>query len=181
MALLTKAQRRIIKEIDEITDELGLDHRALVEEWEGDEFLTIFLRLAERELISAAVVQDYTFFDEMLGSIITKYFFGSPGGAQAWRSRRFQRFNYFILEKLYLQQKLALVRDIRPLPRNVVSYVGKLNDIRNAVAHSFFPENLRGKRTTYKGIDIFTIAGFKVFRADREPAARLLMRRAYGV
>lgn len=81
MALLTKAQRRIIKEIDEITDELGLDHRALVEEWEGDEFLTIFLRLAERELISAAVVQDYTFFDEMLGSIITKYFFGSPGGA----------------------------------------------------------------------------------------------------
>jgi hypothetical protein len=117
----------------------------------------------------------------MLGTIIAHYFFGVAGGSKAWRTKKFQRFNYFVLERLYLQQKLALVKDLRPLPKYAVTYIDKLNDMRNAVAHAFFPENLRGDRTLYKGKDIFTIEGFRGFREDRGPVVEVLMRRAYGV
>jgi hypothetical protein len=181
MTKLTRTQRRVIGEIDEISEELGLDHRVVVEEWEGSEFLTTMLGLIRDELIVSAIVHEYTFIDELLGSIITKYFFGSAGGRSAWRTRRFQRFNHFILERLYLLEKLALVRDIRPLPRAVVTYVQSVNDLRNAVAHAFFPENLRGERTSYRKLDVFTIEGFRALRADRDPTISLLMRRAYGV
>jgi hypothetical protein len=45
----------------------------------------------------------------------------------------------------------------------------KLNDLRKAVAHSFFPESLRAKRTTYRGVDIFTLKGFEMLMQDRVP------------
>jgi hypothetical protein len=60
-----------------------------------------------------------------------------------------------------------------------VTYIDKVNDLRNAVAHAFLPENLRGKRTTYKNLDVFTIAGFRALRTDREPVLEILFR--YGV
>ena len=139
------------------------------------------LELIRRELIASAIVHEYTFVDELLGSVIAKYFFGAAGGRKLWRTKRFQRFNHFILERLYVQQKLALARDIRPLPRESVTYVDKINDLRNAVAHAFFPENLRGKRTSYKGRDVFTIDGFRALREDRDAALAPLFRRAYGI
>jgi hypothetical protein len=181
MPRLTRAQARIIAEIDEVTDELGLGHRTIVEKWEGSEHLTTLLGFVRRELVAAAIVHEYTYIDELLGSIIARYFLGAPGGRRAWRTRRFRRFNYFILEKLYVVQKLALVRDIRPLSRESVRYIEKINDLRNAVAHAYFPENLRGERTTYKGLDVFTIEGFRALRADRDEALEPLFRRAVHV
>lgn len=178
MPRLTRAQRRIVGEIEDVTEELGLDHRLVIKRFEGSEYLTTLLELVRGDLIAAAIVRDYTLFDELLGSIIARYFFGKAGGTTLWRTKKFQRFSYFVLEKLYLQQKLAFVRDIRPLPRDVVSYIDKLNDLQNAVAHAFFPENLRGKRTWYKNKDVFTIEGFRAFRADRERPVTILMRRA---
>lgn len=103
----------------------------------------------------------------------------SPGGKNIWRTKRFQRFNYFILERLSLLEKTALVDDIRALPRGVRAYIGSINDLRNAVAHAFFPENLKGDRTSYKGRDIFTLDGLRALRADREPTITLLSRRAF--
>jgi hypothetical protein len=50
--------------------------------------------------------------------------------------------------------------------------------MRNAVAHAFFPENLKGRRTRYKGVDVFSIEGYRGFRADLEPVVAILMRRA---
>jgi hypothetical protein len=76
-------------------------------------------------------------------------------------------------------EKMALVNDIRALPRGVRAYVGAVNDLRNAVAHAFFPESLKGDRTSYKGRDIFTLDGFRALRADREPAIDVLWRRAF--
>jgi len=182
MPELTRAQRRIISEIDEIRDKLGLDHKAVVDEWEGSEFLTPFLELIRRQEIAAAIVNEYTYIDELLGTVIAKHFLGVGGGSAAWRTKRFRRFNHFILERLYVQQKLALVKDLRPpLKRETVRYIEKVNDLRNAVAHSFFPENLRGPRTTYKSLDVFTLKGFQTLRDDRDDALGPLFERAYGI
>lgn len=180
MAHITRAQRRLINEIALITDELDLDPHSLIDEFEGHPYLTTFLAQARRQLIAAAIVQKYTFLDELTGSVVAKYFFGAPGGRRLWRTKRFQRFNYFILERMSLLQKFALVRDIHRVPRPVVSYVEKVNDLRNAVAHSFFPENLRGGRTRYQGVDVFTVDGFMALRDAREPAIAFLHARAFG-
>jgi hypothetical protein len=52
----------------------------------------------------------------------------------------------------------------------------KINDVRNALAHSFFPQNRRryrklGRRVAYGGVpyngaDIFTRPGFEKFYSD---------------
>jgi hypothetical protein len=63
---LTEKQKRLIGEIDEIADELNLDHRVLVDELKGME-LTTYLELAERGLISSAIVHEYTFIDDSRG------------------------------------------------------------------------------------------------------------------
>jgi hypothetical protein len=175
----TGAQRRLIEEIRQIQVELGLDLEELVEEHEGRE-RTYDLEMARDRLIAAAIVEDYTWFDEGLACIIARYFFGRRSFIELWRTKRFQRFNHFILERLYLLQKLALVKDLIEVPREVVTYMEKLNDLRNAVAHSFFPENLRGKRTTYRGLDIFTLDGFRTLQEDRQPAATFVMQRAHN-
>jgi hypothetical protein len=67
MAGLTQKQRRLIGSIEEITDELALDHQALVTNLEGVE-LTTMLELAVRRLVSSAIVFEYTFIDELLGN-----------------------------------------------------------------------------------------------------------------
>jgi hypothetical protein len=177
MAPLTRTQKRIIDEIDEIAADIGISHHAIVEEFEGSDSLTELLTFARRRLIIATIVTDYTFFEEMLGSIIARYYFGARPFSQLWRTKRFKRFNHYVLERLYLLQKLALVKEILPVPKAVSSYLERLNDLRNAVAHAFFPENLRGSRTSYDGVDIFTMDGYKRLRKDGEPVFEFLASR----
>jgi len=47
----------------------------------------------------------------------------------------------------------------------VYKYLLALNELRNALAHSFFPENRRVK-PGWKGADIFSRAGFDQFWDD---------------
>jgi hypothetical protein len=44
---LTRAQKRLIEEIDEIAEYHGVDRRGLVAEWEGTENLTDVLSIAK--------------------------------------------------------------------------------------------------------------------------------------
>lgn len=71
---------------------VGPHQQALVTNLEGVE-LTTMLELAVRRLVSSAIVFEYTFIDELLGTIIGVYFEGARGGRQAWQTKRFQRFN----------------------------------------------------------------------------------------
>src|SRR5205823_12456692 len=120
--------------------------------------VTPYLESAKRELIRGAVLSEYVLFDEFLSSLVCAYFFDRDF-VRLWRTKRFQRFNYFVIEKLSLIHKLDLVHDISPIPRPQRSYLMELNRMRNALAHAFFPENLKGRRTYFKGTDVFTIEG----------------------
>jgi len=61
--------------------------------------------------------------DEFLNMIICWQYFGKRRPfPQLWRTKRFKSFNHFILDKLYLLQKLDLVRSIHEIPKSVVSY-----------------------------------------------------------
>ncbi len=82
-------------------------------------------------------------------------------------------------------QKVEFVRSCIRLPKKIYKDILALNDLRNAVAHSFFPENRRVK-PKWKGTDIFSSAGISQFiydmanisafffpRFDRDDEARL--------
>lgn len=182
---MTRAQKRVAGEISEIIDHLGvgvlnLDQVTVADSYIGDPFLIDSLKYVRNEIIRAAVVTDYTYVDELLGTIIARYFFGQQNWQKLWRTKRFKRFSYYILERLYLLQKLDLVRDLRPIPRDVIQFVERLNSLRNALAHAFFPENLRGHRTTYNRTDIFSIEGFRSYAEDRATAIDYLFKRAFN-
>jgi hypothetical protein len=97
------------------------------------------------------------------------YMFGKSGFIKLWKTKRFERFNYFILEKMSLMEKLAFVKDVYLVPKAIAANIEAINAIRNAVAHAYFPENLRAYRMKqgatsrgfagprYKGVDIFNV------------------------
>jgi hypothetical protein len=79
-------------------------------------------------------------------------------------------------------KKMALVHAIKPLSKDVTSAIHRVNTIRNAFAHSFFPENRKehrkNKKVLYNGKDIRTYEGIETFIDDAHTAFNYLARRA---
>ena len=154
-----------------------------------DTHRTIVLQSIMREIVRGEVVSQYTLIDEELGSKICRYMFDNKKFMKLWKTRKFERFNYFILEKMSLMEKLAFVKDLYTVPRAIAADIESINALRNAVAHAFFPENLRVYRTKhsasrklsgprYKGIDVFTFDGFDRFIHDSRRVVEFLIMNA---
>jgi len=132
----------------------------------------------KREMIRGEIVSQYTLIDDLLATKLCEYFFPGKKLISLWKTKRFRRFNYYILERLYLIHKLAFLKEVYHVPKNTASTIEEINALRNAVAHAFFPENLRAYQikgrpaprrpitVSYKGLDIFTVAGMQRFKDD---------------
>lgn len=176
---LTRTQKRLVADLDKIMFAASLDYWNILDrDPRYDPHRTIVLQAMIREIVRGEVVSHYTLIDEQLGSHVCFYMFPTREFPSLWKTKKFERFNYFILEKMSLMEKLAFVKDILTVPRAVAADIENINAIRNAVAHAFFPENLRAYRTKrraafrrlsgphYKGLDIFTLDGFNRFLSD---------------
>lgn len=129
------------------------------------------LAWAKRELIISTVLREYLLMDEHLNNEMCREFFPKGTYAALWGTKRFRAFNHHVLERLYLVQKLEFVRARIPLSKEFYKDILALNDLRNAVAHSFFPENRRVK-PKWKGVDIFAPAGINQFITDMQQASK---------
>ena len=181
---LTPKQKRLIKELDEIYAVIGLDYWN-IEDYER-ESRSVVLELQRQRAIVGGIIVEYTAIDDMMNWDICRHFFGSrKSSIQLWRTKKFQTFNYYILERLYLLDKLKLVQTFyRKMPRNIVGDICLLNNLRNAVAHAFFPENLRrykkwGK-AVYKGKDLFRVEGMNLFMEDMRRVNRFFINKGWG-
>jgi hypothetical protein len=125
------------------------------------------LKAAKDHIIRSEIVVQYVLMDELLNMRIRRYYFGRRNYRQLWKTKRFKSFQHFVLDKIYLLQKLELLSSLRPIPKFVRSDLAALNDLRNAVAHSFFPETRR-RPPEWKKQNIFTAAGFQHFSDDME-------------
>ena len=164
---LTTTQRNLIKELDEIVELFGLNY-GKISEIEKEARIP-YIRLAKDQYIRSQVVMTYVVIDEFLGSAICRYFFGKKKNFfQVWRTKKFKNFNYYILEKLTLLNKLDLVKVILKLPKEIENAVRKINDLRNGLAHSFFPENLKRNKPVYRNESIYSIKGLKLFEEERD-------------
>jgi hypothetical protein len=144
------------------------------------------LRIAISHIAVGAVVTEYTLLDEILSSLICKHFFKKQGCKPFffWHQKKFQTFVLYMLDEMYLLEKIELAHAMKPLPKEVRNTLYKVNFIRNAMAHSFFPENRKEHRKTgkvlYSGKDIRTTEGMSLFGDDCHRTWFYLARRTYG-
>jgi hypothetical protein len=167
---LTRKQKALVKELRELAEAFNLDYENILSY--EPEARTATLKLMRDKIVRAQVLMWYTLVDECLNNAICHYFFGRKRSFPAlWKTKHFQVFNYYILEELYLLPKLHLVKAIRKVPNSVSNDILALNTLRNAVAHAFFPENLRKAKPLWKGKNIFSSEGASVFQADMHKLA----------
>jgi hypothetical protein len=168
---LTRLQKRLYKEAEEIAEMAQVDFWNI--EKEEARWRTISLRMAIAHLVTIVVVTRYTLLDEVLTNYLCTYFFkksNSKRFGDYWKQKKFRLFVHYVLDEMYLLKKMQMVHAIRPLPKEIREVIQKANAIRNAMAHSFFPENrkeyLKTGKVLYDGQDIRTSAGLHKFSGD---------------
>ena len=175
---LTRSQKQLVAELDDIAALSGHDYWKILDRQVSGAERTTILQVILRETVRGQVVSKYTLIDEHLGSKVCNYMFDNRELPQLWKTKKFERFNYYVLERMSLMEKLAFITDVYRVPRAIAADIEQINAIRNDLAHAFFPENLRSHRAKYgsalrrlvgpryKGVDIFTFAGFHRFFHD---------------
>jgi len=161
---LNSSQRNYISELDEIIDLVGLDYNNILKY--DKEARTASLINIKDQIIRSAVVMDYLLIDWYLTEIIVRYYFGKDKSITDLRkNKKFELFNHCILEKLYLINKLDLAREIIKIPNNISNKILKINELRNTLAHSLFPQRRRVK-VLYNNKIIQEMQGFKEYQSD---------------
>jgi hypothetical protein len=177
---LTKKEHQLAAEVKQLLSTLGLNPDEILTDPDFDHDLRTFsLTLAKDQIIRSAVILYYVKLDKYLNTIICSHFFGNKPNYLLWKTKRYQSFNYFILEKLYLLQKLDLVEYVTDIPGWVDSDLHKLNDLRNGIAHSFYLE-FRKRKPEWKGQSVFTQAGLDRFMYDMEHLSDFFRIKLYG-
>jgi hypothetical protein len=184
---LTQKQRRLRREIEKIASMITMDHWNI--ECYAPAQRTTYLEIMRDKLIRGEVVLKYTLLEEFLTNIICDFYFRRPAKGKTyrdlWKTKRFRIFVHYIMDETFLMKKLAAVDAIKRVPKDVSSALARINDTRNALAHTFFPQNRRRyvatKTVVHDGVPLFTSEGVEKFHHDVEVAEAYLMRRAFGV
>jgi hypothetical protein len=184
---LTPKQRKLRSEIEAIASSISIDHWNI--EQYDPEMRTMFLDLAKDQLVRGNVIIKYTLLDELLTDIICNYYFRRPKKTTSyrklWRTKRFQVFVHYLMDETFLLKKLTVVQALHKVPRDVSTAIARINDVRNALAHSFFPENRRRykamMKVMYNGLALFTPDGIEEFENDFDLAHTSLLKLAFGV
>ena len=182
---LTRAQKRVCEEAKEIADAVSLDIWQ-VESWPSAARISM-LKVAIHRMVIAEVVIQYTLLDEILADLICRYYFNEKHThfGKLWRTKKLKTFVHYILDEMYLLKKMDLVNQIKPLPKEVMKTLRKVNAIRNSMAHSFFPENRKEHRETkkvmYDGRELLSRNGLYAFKRDAYTAWAQLAARVDGL
>jgi hypothetical protein len=182
---LTPKQRTLIAEIEAIASIVHMDHWNILSY--SRESRTTCLELIKNKLVRSEVIFKFALIDELLSVIVCHHYFRKPQKAatfrQLWKTKEFRIFNHHILDEIYLLPKMRLVHAIRSLPPHVRNNIERINALRNALAHNFFPENLRQykdhKKVIYRGVDIYTKQGLERFDEDFKLVSEFLVERAF--
>jgi len=165
MSVLTKKQKRLVRELERLYSLLSLDFYH-IKSYPKDS-RTVSLELMQRAAVRQEIVTAYALIDEYLASELCVQFFGSERTfPQLWKTKKFKLFNAHFIEELSLLPKFRYVKNLKKIPKPIAADIERLNALRNAVAHSFFPENVRKSQAKWKGQSIFTYAGIDRFIQD---------------
>src|SRR6266581_4449991 len=139
---LTAYERRLYVEVDRILYQSYLTPRTVTDFWRGDhDAIVAHLKQMKERIIRTVITVEYVEIDDVLNRAILKYIFR--------KERRSKRVNTLetMLDRLYPQQKLDIVRAFMSVPNPICSHVMALNTLRNTFAHRFHLAGLpRSKR-----------------------------------
>jgi len=177
-AQLTKKQRTLVREADQMFSLLGLDYFRVLSY--PAQSRTVRLELAKRHAIRGEVITQHTLIDDRLSSVLCDYFFGRHKSyIKLWKTKKFKHFNHYVLQELSLVKKLAFVREIIAVPGPIANDIERINSLRNALAHAFFPENLKKPRLEYKTKQIFSFHGVKQVLDDSSAIYKFFDKKRY--
>jgi len=182
---LLAARAELIAEIEAIASIVHMDHWNILSY--AHDSRTTCLEIIKNKLVRSEVIFKFALIDELLSVIVCHHYFRKPRKAatfrQLWKTKEFRIFNHHILDEIYLLPKMRLVHAIRSLPPNVRNNIERINALRNALAHNFFPENLRQykdhRKVIYRGADIYTKQGLEKFDEDFKLVSEFLVDRAF--
>jgi hypothetical protein len=183
---LSRLQRQLHKQAEQIAEMVAVDFWNIERDW-NKEWRTTAFRIAIAHLVVAEIVNQYTMLDEVLADYLCRYYFKKPGSQRYifWKRKKFRLFVHYMLDEMYLHKKMQMAHAIRPLPKEVRGTIERVNAIRNAMAHSFFPENrkeyMRAGKVLYAGKDIRTPDGLQRFKDDCSEAYDYLKTRVQRV
>ena len=162
---LTATERKLKAKVEEIAFLINLDFWAIENHYKP-EARKATLELMGDKLIRSEVIYCYTMIDEFLTDVICDYYFRRKKGehyGRLWRTKHFKAFVHYLMDETFLLKKLSMVEAIKNVPTNVSSSIKRINEVRNAIAHSLFPQNRRRyrveKKVTYQGAELFSREG----------------------
>jgi hypothetical protein len=114
-------------------------------------------------IVIGLVIQGYNLVNVYLDILILNYYFPTKNQSNA-KPRKL--FSQYILDCLYLINKADFCNNILPLRKKMMENIHKINNIRNDLSHSIFPELRKKNRTYYKGESIYSLKGMNLFKDD---------------
>ena len=103
---LTRKQKELVKEIEEIYDHFNLDYYN-IQSYERDG-RTPYLVAARDKVVRGQVVIWYTLVDEFLTNVISRYYFGKLRSfPELWRTKKFKNFQVLHYRRASLDAKIA--------------------------------------------------------------------------
>jgi hypothetical protein len=184
---LTRLQRQLRAEIAEIAAAVQMDHWNIEKNYEPGELRSVTLELMKDQLVRGHVISCYTLIDELLADIIVDFYFRKGSKTmnyrQLWRTKRFRIFVHYIADETSLLKKLTIVDAIKTVPSGVRKAIERINTVRNALAHSLFPQNRRrymaDKKVMYQSVHLFSLDGVEKFKEDFNIANAYLFKRGF--
>jgi hypothetical protein len=180
---LTIIEKKLRSEVEEIAAAVRMDVWN-IEGYKQPQFdRQTLLRIMKDKLVRSHVIFKYTFIDELLTDIICNYYFQLHSTKNTtyramWRTKRFRTFVHYLMDETFLLKKLSIVAAIKDVPTDVSNAIKRINDVRNVLAHSFFPENrrryMKDKKVLYGGKHLLSLEGIEAFNQDCSVAERWL-------
>jgi hypothetical protein len=162
---LTPYENRLWVEVDRILYQNYLTPRAVTDFWQGDhDAIVAHLKQMKDRVVRSVIITHYVELDDVLNRTILNHFFGKR--RLAARNRKYATLKV-MLDRLYLQHKLDIVRTFKKVPSDLVSNIMALNTIRNNFAPRFDLSEVPKSKRLYKGkYDVFQKKGLRKFRDD---------------
>jgi hypothetical protein len=184
---LTPAERKLQAEVEDIAVLVDMDFWAIEENYKPTD-RKVKLEMMRDKLIRSEVINFYTMIDEFLTDVICDYYFHRPNKSvtyrNLWRTKHFRVFVHYLMDETFLLKKLSVVDAIKKVPTDVSNNIKRINDVRNAIAHSLFPQNRRHymaeKRVIYHGADLFSRAGVIKLREDYDIVYKYFEKKVFG-
>lgn len=116
-----------------------------------------------RKLVIGEVVRSYTWIDNRMNDVIIKYFIARKGKHY---SEKRDIFIDNVADKISFCNKLEAVRKIYDIPKPIYNKIQKIKDLRNDLAHNYFPEGKNKTKAIYCNSNVFSEAGISLFLED---------------